>query len=160
MKTGTFSIAAGVTLLLTGCAGLPGQGDYGKFCDISGKAQRGEIYRVAGVRDFWLTPAGNYLSDREFNDTGTRALDEVTGLVTRTQGQSDNAVRVRVFLVRSESTQSSACLPVTVTEPQYRSMSAKLITGRRLQVVSDSAGVTGSQVYHHAGSYSFRYRVL
>ncbi|KQN49928.1 hypothetical protein ASE93_23395 [Serratia sp. Leaf50] len=155
------SVILSAALMLSGCAGLPGQGgDYGKFCDVSGQAQRGDIYHVTGVRDFWLTPAGNYLSDREYGQAGTRALDEVTGLVTRSADKSDNAVRVRVFLVRSESAQSGACLPVTVTDPQYRSMSAKLVIGRRLQVAGDTTGVTGNQVYHHAGSQNFRYRVL
>ena len=88
MKTGSFCIAAIVTAMLSGCAVLPGQsGDYGKFCDIGGKAQSGEIYRVSGVRDFWLTPAGNYLSDREFHDAGSSAFDEVSGLVTHTPGR-------------------------------------------------------------------------
>lgn len=148
-------------MMLSGCAALPGNnGDYGKFCNVSGTARSGEIYRVAGVRDFWLTPAGNYLSDQEYGQTSTRVLDDVTGMVTRAPGQSDKAVRVRVFLVRSENSKSGACLPVTVTDPQYRSMSAKLVDGRRLQVAGDAAGVTGSQVYHHAGSATFRYRVL
>lgn len=146
--------------LLTGCAMLPGQGDYSQFCHVSGTAKPGEIYRVREVRDFWLTPAGNYLSDREYRSAATRTLDEATGLLSRSSGQAGDAVRSRVFLVRSESSSSGACLPVTQTDPQYRSMTAKLTPGRRLQVAGDTAGVTGSQVYHNAGSEGFRYRVL
>jgi hypothetical protein len=60
--------------LLPGCAVLPGQsGDYGKFCDVSGTAHHDEIYLVAGVHDYWLTSAGNYLSVGEYSQTSTRA---------------------------------------------------------------------------------------
>ncbi len=147
--------------LLSGCAVLPGQGgDYSQYCSVRGTAQAGEIYRVQGSRDFWLTPAGNYLSDSEYHSAATRTLDEAAGLLSRTSTQSAGAVRARVFLVRSESSSSGACLPVTERDPQYRSMTAKLTAGRRLQVASDTSGVTGSQVYQDAGSQGFRYRVL
>ena len=67
-------IAALSTLLLSGCAMLPGQPtDYGRFYNVSGIASHGETYRVSDSQDFWLTPNGRYLSQAEYSspaDTG------------------------------------------------------------------------------------------
>lgn len=145
-------------LLLSGCAMLPGQGDYAKLCSGQGAAERGELYKVTAVKDFWLTSAGNYLSDTEYAQTSNRVIDSVSGMVSQKSSSPD--VRVRVFAVHSLSSQGAACLPTLTTDKNYSSMTRQLTVGRKLKVYGESSGLSGTQIYNHVSQEGFRYRVL
>ncbi|HFQ7030054.1 TPA: hypothetical protein ACHSMM_004495 [Yersinia enterocolitica] len=148
--------------LLAGCALLPGQGgDYDRFCNLSGTANAGEVYRVADWQDFWLTPRGTYLSVAEY----ARNDDSLAQLGLLVQGadpkaERAKAVEVRVFKVESTTASKGSCLPVRYSDPDKDRKFSTLTKGRRLAVYAENAGQSGQQIYHQTGTAGFAYRLL
>lgn len=148
--------------LLTGCALLPGQGgDYERFCNLSGAANPGEVYLVDDMQDFWLTPRGAYLSAAEY----ARNDDSMAQLGLLFQGadlkaERAKAVQVRVFKVKSTTTNKGSCLPVRYADPDKDRKFRTLTKGRRLAVLAENAGLSGQQIYNQTGAAGFAYRLL
>jgi len=154
-------IAVLPVLLLTGCAMLPGQSDYDRFCSVSGLASRGETYRVTSGQDFWLTQNGRYLSQAEYSSPAD-TFQKLTGLVSGEDPAQvrSSAVKVRVFRVDSESADKGACLPVRYDDKDARRKMDSLRNGRRMMVYSEDAGQSGQQIYNNSRGAGFSYRLL
>lgn len=147
--------------LLTGCALLPGQGgDYARFCNLSGVANAGDVYLVDDMQDFWLTPRGAYLSAAEYARNDSLAQLGLLFKGADPRAVHAKAVQVRVFKVKSTTTNKGACLPVRYADPDKDSKFRKLTKGRRLAVLADNAGLSGQQIYNQTGAAGFAYRLL
>lgn len=147
--------------MLSGCAVLPGNfGDSDKFCHFDLPSRAGDVLTVEGSRDFWLTSAGNYLSDRELAQTGTRMLDDVAGILNQPTQEPGHPQRVRMFRIGNADDSRGQCVPILHSASDYREANAQLRTGRRLLSGGSSVSSTGYQVYHRTGLAGFRYKVL
>lgn len=149
--------------LLTGCAMLPGQdSDYSRFCNVSGRAGTGEIYRITDWQEFRLTPSGKYLSEREFAAQDSSTMAQLQGILQGASAETEraNAVQVRVYKAESEQGNKGSCLPVRYTDSDRERKFSTLTKGRRLMVYAENEGQSGQQIYNKSGMAGFSYRLL
>lgn len=147
-------------LVLSGCTLLgTTQSDASAFCTAAGQARTGDIYHVTGNQDFWLTPSGQYLSDRELS----APQSTIDALQNTLQGQTDprkNAVKVRIFRVASRDDTRVNCLTVKYDAADKAHKFATLKTGQRIRVVADNYGKSGSETYLTRSSDGFSYQLI
>lgn len=149
-------------LALSGCAALPGQpaSAYSQFCGRSGTGYTGDIYRISGHQDFWLTPSGRYLSRQELDGSGALSdmAQQLQGVDPATE--RTGAVQVRIFKAQSENGSKTTCLPLRYDDPARARKFSTLTEGRRLEVLSEDNGQSGRQIYSNSSRAGFVYRLL